>query len=142
VGFTVLVEIACYLYLLNLDRLEIEWRGEKNYLKSFRGLRCSIVSAAVIDAIVFGTVRQTSFRLAPYCRIYLMAALPAIRPAVLSVCEIFPSYLGVLAILVVVYILQARRQPQNGVWGRGGGCVEGWRPRARPLMSHRFTARV
>lgn len=106
VGWSCIIEILIYLFLLNAGRVESSWRGRRSFIYSFRGVRFFVSFVALVDTIVFLAIRQSSFRLAPYCRLFYLASLPTLREAVLSAFEILPAYFGVVAILAMAYLLQ------------------------------------
>ena len=125
IGFSVLLEISIYSFLLVYEFFELRARGPKRFWGTFRRVRAIATLVALLDAIVFGCVRQSTYRLAPYCRVLLLAMLPTVRPAVMSVIEMLPSFLGVLAILATCYGLQAwlLAMMLDDVQGQVPGCV-------------------
>jgi hypothetical protein len=107
VNVSALIECLLYGYLLLHEALTMSWQGWRKFTSSFRIARALVTLAAVLDTLVFIGVRQDHFRLAPYCRVVLIALLESVGPAVLSVFEMVPSYLAVLFIYVSFYLIQA-----------------------------------
>jgi len=107
IGFSVLVEVALYVFLLVYESFELSSRGPARFLKTFRVFRAGLTVAALLDALVFIGLKQSSIRIAPYSRIIMLAMLPSVRTSVMSVIEMIPSFLGVLAVLATTFVLQA-----------------------------------
>lgn len=124
VNVSALIECLLYGYLLLHEALTMSWQGWRKFTSSFRIARALVTLAAVLDTLVFIGVRQDHFRLAPYCRVVLIALLESVGPAVLSVFEMVPSYLAVLFIYVSFYLIQAWVMAMllDDVLGKVPGC--------------------
>lgn len=104
IGVGVLLELAIYVFFLYCATLERRWRGETNFWQKLSTvLRAVAALLGFVDALVFVAMRQSSFRLAPYCRMLLCASTPVVTSAWLSCTDILVPFFEVVTILVIMY---------------------------------------
>lgn len=105
----VLCELACYAVVFLATGLELRWRGLAEILRErpFTVAIMATAALATLDTFVYAIIWQSTVRLAPFCRLLIIAFTEPLRSTFTSTAEALPSYLRILFILVGMYIFMA-----------------------------------
>ena len=77
---TVVIEITCYLVILAIMALDTRWRGMADFCKQIDLVTYAVLATAgIADSVFYMLEWQNTFRIAPYCRIALIANTEPLR---------------------------------------------------------------
>ena len=101
----VLCELACYGLLLLIVGLDVRWRGALGCMRERPALVAiaALTLIATLDTLVYASAWQPR-RVAPFCRLAIVALTEPLRSTFASTAEALPSFVRILAIHVGIYM--------------------------------------
>jgi hypothetical protein len=115
-GLGVVLELLCYVLLLAAMGLDVRWRGLAHFTGEVSEMTTAVLAAvAVVDTLVYACVWQANFRLAPYCRLAVIANTEPLRTSFIATAVATPPSFRIMGILVFSYALGAATN--HLLWG-------------------------